>query len=186
MMKSILPLLLIAVSVGLFYLHIDPRYEKVDALLGQKSEYSAALSKSAELQQKKNALINQYNNLSKDDLARLEKLLPNNLNTVKLVADMDSIAGKHGITVKAVRVTEQQADRSQQVSTDPSAKPYETTVISFRFSATYENLVSFLRDLEQSLQLIDVKTITFQATNAKDEKAGIYDYDVSFQTYWIK
>jgi Tfp pilus assembly protein PilO len=185
-MKSILPLLLIAVSVGLFYLHIDPRYMQVQTLLGQKSEYSAALAKSEELQQKKNALLNQYNNLSKDDLARLEKLLPNNLNTVKLVADIDGIAGKRGITVRSVRVTEQQADRSQQVSTDPSAKPYQTTVVSFRFSATYDNLVMFLRDLEQSLQLIDVKTITFQAKNDKDDKAGIYDYDVSFQTYWIK
>jgi len=185
MMKRIIPILLIVVSGGLFYLHIDPRYVEVQSLLAKKSEYSSALAKGDELQVKKNFLLTQYNNLPKEDLTRLERLLPSDLNAVKLVADIDSVAGRHGITVKSIKVTEAQADRAQAV-VDPATKLFETTVVGFRFSATYENLVNFLRDLEQSLQLIDVKTITFQATNAKDAKAGIYDYDVSFQTYWIK
>jgi|SRR3989344_2708567 len=183
-MKSFMPLILIAVSIALFYVYIDPRYENIKTLTEQKREYSNALNKAGELSNVSQELLSQYNSLSQADLLRLEKLIPDNLNTIKLITDIDNIAGKYSIAVSGISVRESSSDPSQQIVTDGSEKPYQTAVISFSFSATYSNLVSFLRDLERSLQIIDVKSLAFKAdaTNA----SGIYDYEVSINTYWVK
>lgn len=183
-MRSLTPLLLIAVSLGLFYVHVDPRYGDVKALLERKAQYALALEKAESLKQKKEELVTKYNNLSKEDLLKLERVLPNQLNTVKLVADVDSIAGKYGIAIRGIKVTEEAVDRSQIVNQTESVKGYKTTIVSFKFAATYQNLVQYLRDLEKSLQLIDITSISFQTGEGKP--GAINDYEVSFQTYSLK
>lgn len=186
-MKTALPYLLIAVSVGLFYIHIDPYYKQIETLQAQKAEYDAALAKVDELQQQKVRILDAYNSLPKFDLARLDRLLPEKLNTVKLVADMDGVAGKYAITVSNIKVTEEVVDRAQEVG-GGELKPYRTTQVSFLFSASYENMVAFLKDLERSLQLIDIQTIAFETSDSEDAESnlGLTDYQVSFQTYSIQ
>ena len=187
-MKQYIPYLLIAVSVGLFYVHIDSRYKQVQTLQSQKNEYVAALAKVEELQAQKNQILSTYNNLPKADLVRLDHLLPEKLNSVKLIADMDGVAGKYGITMGNIRVSEDAVDRGDAVGTVAQSKPYRTTSVSFKFTASYQNMVAFLRDLENSLQLIDITAISF---NVSEKKAGevssnLHDYQVSFQTYSLK
>ena len=53
--------------------------------------------------------------------------------------------------------------------------------MSFKVSAPYENFVKFMKDLEQSLRIVDVTALSFKA-NANN----IYDYSVSIKTYWLK
>lgn len=181
-MKAIMPILLIVVSVGLFYLHIDPRYETVRGLILEKNQYEEAILKAEELSSVRDELLTKYNALPKEDLAKLERLLPTNLNTVKLVADISSIGGPYGIAIRSINVKEQATDVGQSVETLEKVKPYQTTVISFKFSSTYPNLVSFLKDIEKSLQLVDVRSVTF-STN---DNSNLSDYDVTIQTYWLK
>ena len=187
-MKQYIPYLLIAVSVGLFYLHIDPRYKQVQTLQMQKGEYITALAKVDELQVQKNQLLTTYNSLPKGDLARLDHLLPEKLNGVKLIADIDGVAGKYGITMSNIRVTDEAVDRADTVGGEGGAKPYKTTSVSFSFTASYEAMVAFLRDLEKSLQLIDITSISFEVSEKKEGEVGanLNDYDVSFVTYSLK
>jgi Tfp pilus assembly protein PilO len=187
-MKQYLPYLLIAVSVGLFYVHIDPRYKEVQKLQTQKDEYIAALAKIDELQAQKNQILSVYNALPKSDLARLDRLLPEKLNAVKLVADMDGVAGRYAITIGNIRVTEEAVDRGDTVGGETGGKPYRTTAVSFKFTASYTNMVSFLRDLEKSLQLIDITAISFDVKETKPGEAtsNLNEYQVTFQTYSLK
>jgi Tfp pilus assembly protein PilO len=181
-MKSLMPILLIGVSIGLFYIHIDPMYTEVKAVMKQKSEYSDALEKAVELQGVRDELLTKYNALPKDDLLRLERLIPTDLNTVKLVTDIASIAGPYGIVPERISVKEAISDTGQEI-TEAVQKPYQTTNISFTFSSTYPNLVLFLKDLEKSLQLVDVRSITF---SVPEEDTDIYEYSVSIDVYWLK
>lgn len=183
-MNSLMPIILIVVSLGLFYLHIDPRYLDAQKLSDQKSQYEEALVKAKDLQNVRDELLTKYNSLPQENLAKLERIVPDNLNTVKLVADIDSIAGKYGIPVRTVRVVEESVDTNQQVPVEFVPKPYKTTTIGFKVTATYENLVPFLEDLEKSLQLIDVQSVVFQADNGLNN--GINDYSVSINTYSLR
>lgn len=181
-----MPIVVILISVGLYFLHISPRYAEIQTLRLQETEYSDALSRVKELSIARDALLAQYNTISQDSLARLGRIAPDTVNTVKLAADIDSVAGKYGITIRSIVATQQVIDTAQVVGQGSNTtKPYQTTTIGFRFSATYPNLVSFLKDLEKSLEIIDIKSVSF--TVPTDEVGtGIFYYQVSIQTYSLK
>ncbi len=179
-----MPIVLILISVGLFYLHISPRYAQVQSLMEQQDEYTNALAKADELKLKRDQLLTTYNNFSKDDLSRIERLVPETVNTVKLISDINSLAGQYGIVIKGITTTQQIVDNSQNIGGTAAAqkKPFHATLILFKFSSTYPNLVSYLKNLEKSLQVIDVQSVSFQVPS-DDVVSGIYDYQVSIQTY---
>ncbi|TAL49588.1 hypothetical protein EPN83_00040 [Patescibacteria group bacterium] len=182
-MRTLLPYLMIATALALFFLFVSPRWGSVKEFRSQMGQYNEALNKAAELRGLRDELLVQFNALPKDDITRLERLVPDSVNTVKLVTDIDAVAGKYGITVSNVRVTEETVDISQEVPSPETAKPYLTTTITFKFTATYQNLVAFLKDLEKSLQLVDVKSVSFDSGKSKN---NLYEYEVAIQTYWLK
>jgi len=183
MRNNVITIFLLILSAGIFYIYIEPRYQNVQTLIITKGEYTAALEKGGEVATTRDELLTKYNSISKDNMTRLERILPNNLNTVKLVADMNSVAGRHGITIRNIGVTEPVADNGQEVATLEHKKQYQTTTIHFQFDSSYQNLKLFLRDLEKSLQLIDVQTIKLSHTS---DTSDIFSYDVMIQTYWVR
>ena len=187
-MKSLTPVLLISISLGLFYLHISPRYHSIQNFMSEEVQYNEALTKAGELENKRDELLTKYNTFSADKTKRLERLIPDTVNTVKLVADMNNVAAKYGITIKNITTTQQIVDDSQTIGGKGAAakKPYQTTLITFAFAATYPNLIFYLKDLEKSLQLIDVQSVAFQVPSDENGNSGIYPYIVSFQTYSLK
>ncbi len=183
MKNTFTTIFLVILSVGVFYLYVEPQYTKVQDLIIQKTEYKDALDKAEQVAIKRDELLTEYNSISKANMTRLDRILPVNLNTVKLVSDINSVAGRHGITIRSVGVTEPVADNAREVATGATKKPFQTTTIHFLFDADYIKLKSFLRDLEASLQLIDIQTIKISKIT---DLTGMYSYDVSIQTYWIK
>jgi len=181
-MRSLMPILLITVSLALFYVFIDPRLEVVRDLVEEENQYQEAILKAEELMVVRDQLLSQYNSIPDSDLNRLERIVPDSVNFVKLVADIDSIGGNHGIVPKGINIAEV-LDQSLGIGDPASLKPYLSSTISFSFISSYEDLVSFLTDLEKSLQMIDIKSITF---SAEGENRGLYTFNVSFDTYWLR
>lgn len=185
-MRSFTPVLLVVISLGLFYLHISPRYTEVQELRTQVGQYNEALTRAKALEAERDNLLTSYNTFSPENLSRLEKLIPDSVNTVKLITDIDSIAARYSIAVRSVTTAEQPIDNAQSVATSEAQQtPFKTTVITFRFSSSYQNLVLFLKDIEKSLQLVDVESVNFDVPPDAASK-GVYGYQVSIQTYSLK
>lgn len=183
MKSNIITIFLFILSAGIFYIYIQPHYKSVEGLIITKGEYTDALQKGDEVSKTRDTLLTNYNSISKENMLRLERILPTNLNTVKLIADINDVAGHHGITIRNIGVTEPIADNGQEVSTTEHKKQYQTTTIHFMFDASYSNLKAFLGDLEKSLQLIDVQNIKLSHAGDSTE---LFTYDVAIQTYWIR
>jgi len=94
-------------------------------------------------------------------------------------------------------------DRSgTQVGTTPanpsgaaaSNKKYATTKASFSFIATYTDFSKFLKDIERSLGLINITSLSFQefeggtVTDGSPAKSSVtfYKFAVEFETYSLK
>ena len=182
-MKSLMPLLLIVLSIGLFYTFISPHYENVQMLSTQANQYEDALKKSEELRVVRDNLLTEYNSLPRADIDRLMRIVPDSLDGVKLVADIDAVAGRHGITVSEVKISEDTSSNPQGIVDVADAKPYLSTSIAFKFTSTYSNLTKFLGDLEKSLQVVDVKSLSFTSGKSKND---LYTYDIAIQTYNLK
>lgn len=179
-MRGFLPVLFVVIAVGIFFGFIDPAYDRVKELRAEEAQFDQALTRSKELQSVRDQLLSRYNTFSQEELDRLEKLLPDNVDNVRLILDFDSLASRYGMRVRnvALESNESRAARGQVGGSDSK---YESLIMSFTVSGTYDTFRAFLADLEQSLRLVDVTSVTFSAT-----ESGVYDYSVSIKTYWLK
>ncbi len=182
-MKGIFPIIAVVIAGVLFYFFIDPTYAKIKELRAEEATLNTALSRALELQATRDQLLSRYNTFSPEDLARLEKLLPDHVDNVRLVLDMDGMATQYGMRVRNVAIEKQdekkKSTRTQQVG--PDERTYESMVLSFTVTGDYSTFRSFLKDLEQSLRLVDVESVSFNATDT-----GLYDVTVGLRTYWLK
>jgi hypothetical protein len=60
------------------------------------------------------------------------------------------------------------------------AEPFTTRTISFSVLGSYDQFKAFLKDMERSLQLMDVQTLTF-STSATD----LTEYKLEIQLYGL-
>lgn len=185
-MKLFLPISFVVIALGIFFWYIDPTYTSLQALLAQEAQYDQALSKARELQSVRDQLLARNNTFSPTDLARLQKLVPDSVDNVRLTLDLDSMASRFGMRVRNVSISRTDnmpggagTSNSQQIGA--SSQTYESVVITFSVSGSYDVFRQYLAALEQSLRLGDVVGISFTPNDT-----GIYDFTIHLKTYWLK
>ncbi|MEK7514685.1 MAG: type 4a pilus biogenesis protein PilO [Patescibacteria group bacterium] len=174
-MKSTLPVLLLLLSAGAFYFYINPGYARITGLQEEVRQHEATLADAESLGATRDSLVTTYNNFSSTDLARLEKMLPDKVDTVRLAAEINSIGQRYGITVKSFTVSEEKLPTEEEVL----ASPYRTLLVTFSFDGSYENFTQFLSDLESNIHIVDVSEIVFQEAST----GGIQAYRINLRTY---
>lgn len=179
-MKNYRAIIIVVIAIALFYTFISPRWDKVKALRAEADQYSSVLSSLEELGQKRDELEVKYQNIPRNETEALKKVLPNNVNTVELALNLDSIGGKYGISIKKIK-TVVIKDTNATVIKTPTGMPYENVVISFSFVSSYENFKKFMTDLEKSLRIIEVRSVKFETTDN-----GLNEYQLEVETYWLK
>ena len=177
-MKLIIPIILVIVSGVAFWMFINPRYAHVQELRAQAAQFDEALNRSKELIGIRDKLLSKYNTFDTDDLERLHKLLPDTVDNVRLILDIDGIAGKYGMTIRNVTVKEAALPAD---TIGPSTESFGSIGLEFSTAASYENFVRFLTDLEESLRIVDVTDISFSA-----DESDFYQYTVALKTYWLR
>lgn len=192
-MKSIFYIILIAASIGVFIVIIKPRYDELQATQTQVSSYNSNLDTAAKLKQSREELIAQYNSIPKEDLDNLRALLPDNVDNIRLIIQLDSLATRNGLSkLRNVdyQVVDNKTDASAQQSPESVRKPYGEFVITFQTVGQYSNFLLFLADLERNLRLVDITSVDFSAQNDSqtDGKAPSLSntYKVTLKTYWLK
>ena len=191
MMKTIISILGLAAAAGIFFAYTLPTYDASGAAKGDISQYDAALTKSAELQERKQTLLARYNTFSPADLDRLQKLLPDHVDNVRLILDLDNLAGRHGMAIQNVAISAPQTESTSQTaasSISSSKQRYDSLTLKFATVATYDDFLSFLRDLEMSLRIVDLVSLRLSQVSGGDVKNPLptYSFDVTIRTYWLK
>jgi len=184
-MKSLTPIIFIIVSIALFFTFTDPVYKEVKILKAKYAQYQDVLVKAAQLLEQRKNLQDKYNSFAEDDISRLKKLLPDAVDNVRLIIDIDEIAKRYGLTINNVRLDDTKPSKdgvtdSVNTITAGGAK-HGTIPMGFSVTADYNTFLSFLEDLEGSLRIVDVTNITL-----KPGANNIYSFDVSLKTYWLK
>jgi Tfp pilus assembly protein PilO len=188
-MKGYTPIILILVSVGLFFFYIEPLRERIDELNQERIEKETNIQKVKELRETRGILNEKYKNISKEDIARLSKVLPDTVDNVRLILDINNIASKYGIILKGISISggpmaesgEINRNQGQNQTIDQSIGNIQ---FSFSFSTDYDVFKIFLKDLEESMRLIDITDITVSA--GAEDKSGLYNYSLSLNTYWLR
>jgi Tfp pilus assembly protein PilO len=181
-MKSTIPIILILASFGLFFLFTNKQYEANKLLKLDVARYDQALGKSNEVLKKRGELQEKYKNFSQSDLASLKKLLPDHIDNIQLILDINSIAQdpKRNMRISKIKISEDQV-QEKNAPIGPSTSPFSSILVSFRTTATYDQFKDFMQELERSLRLVDVTNLTF-----KSDPKGLNEYAVTIRTYWLK
>ena len=193
-MRWLLPLILISAGVAGFLLITQPVYEETLTLKDEADKYDEALANSKILQQERDLLTKKFNSFSPEDIARLEKIVPDSVDNIRLILEIQEVAQERGILVSNVEFEpEQFLDEESQ--TEQQAKqanlrrpgsgdnlPYDIFDLEFSISGKYDAFVDFMKLLERSLRVVDVKSIAFTpGTSETKDKVYSDDYKYTFR-----
>lgn len=176
------PAIFLILSLSIFFIFITPEKEKIEKLEIERKSLEADNQKAIEYQSKKNELIEKFrSSVSPVQEDRLKQFLPDSVDNVRLLIDLDAIAAELGLIIGNTAFNSGgEGDRERTDTSDEGL--YETITLSFSFVSNYDDFKSFLRLLQQSLRLIDVTDITVQTSN--DPEISTYKFVIN--TYWLK
>ncbi len=181
-MKTLLPLFLIVIAVGLFLVYTNPTYLAIKVSQVEATQYDQALTQSSQLRSARDQLLSRRNTFSSDDVRKLERILPDNVDNIRLIIDIDNIAARYGLQVKDVALGQTSATPgSQTASVGQGSQVVGTVDLGFAVSATYDNFMAFLQDLQRSVRIVDIESITFSAGTG-----DLNTYGLQIKTYWLR
>ncbi len=198
MNKNITALILIIISIGVYFTVTSSMVDDAKAVKAVNDQYSAALSSADQLVSARDRVLAQYNAISAGDRDKLDKMIPSTVDNIRLIIDLNNVAVRHGFTlpdVKAIAGTASKTTGSvatrapaglnggpSTLSAASFAAPtLDTVTISFTATAEYNQFVSFLQDIEANLRVMNLTHLTVVATDN-----GLYTYQVQLQTYWLR
>lgn len=177
-MKVLLPIIIVAAAVLIFVTWTQPKFFEIQQFHLLEADYNNALANSRELQKIRDDFLSRYNSISPSDLERLNKLLPPNMEAIKLIIQIESIAKGRDIWLNRIDVESVGSASKNKFSVSGGGKLYNVVPLSMSVSGGYDNLLMFLADLENSLHLLDVEEMNFNATEEP------YEFRIRASTYW--
>lgn len=178
MSRYIFTIIFGAASVLVFIFVINPLYKDVQVVRKQTAELDQALNDSRSIESLRRTLIERSNTISALDAERLKKVLPDHVDNVRLILEINRIARDHGLSIQDVRV---RGEDARAGSLGPDESLYGTTGLDVTIAGSYRSFVDFLTDLERGLRIVDIRSLTFTGTPTDFNR-----YSLGLTTYWLR
>lgn len=185
-MKSALSLVVMGICVGVYFVYISPTVSEVKSLSLKKASYDNVLVQSKEVVAKRDSIFIDYNSIPKDDIDKLNKIVPETFNSVLFANDINALASSNSMAVKDFKVNPQKTDDREAMTNEQVAKPYMTTVVTFRLVGQYSQFIKFLTDLESSLRLLDVVNLSVKTLGGQMSTDNSLEYSLEINTYSLR
>jgi len=205
-MTPIISILMFALSIALVVLYAKPARPRIEALRQDISFLEDTLEQARELQSVRDKLLTKYNSFTPDDIERLGKLLPDHVDNVRLIIDIDEMARRYGLAIQDIEMKKRQEPLARTAAVPEGEDDFAVgaraareaaeaeegldepklsfLTLSFSVIAPYERFLAFLRDLERSLRIVDVTELSF--TSSKDAATKGHLFKVAVKTYWLQ
>lgn len=217
MMRLVFPIVLIAAAIGIYFYLTEPLINDplmvdggtqftmggIKALREEKKQLETAIDYIAKLKGKALEIEKLASAISPEDIERLDQFLPDSVDDLQLLVDVDNIAKRSGMTIKDVKLSTDDPKKTRAVNNSAvvvtqgaTVAPPVITKVHLTFTAigSYAQLRGFLTDVSKSLRIMDVEKLSVNVggkigSNASSTTAlnnGIYQYQVDLATYWLK
>ena len=178
-----MPLILIGIGVAVFFMFTNPLYSEMGELRTKVDSFNEALDNSKALENARDTLTQKQNAIDPVKLEKLEKLLPDNIDNIRLILEIEKIAEPYGMVLKDVKYNSAvasvapaaaapgapasapapvQAGGTQQAAANNN-KDYGAWDLSFSTTSSYSNFLNFTRDLESNLRIVDISSVQFSS-----------------------
>src|SRR3989338_2229285 len=196
MFRFILPIILKGIAFTGFFVFTNPLYKNISLERERITSYNEALDNSKALEAERDKLTQKYNSFDPEDLSRLQKLLPDSVDNIRLILEIEKIASPYGMVLKDVKYDAtskdtpiSQASGATQAVKNSTGKDYSVWNLEFSIQGTYNNFTNFVKDLENNLRVVDISSIQFSSNAGAGISPSLsesYKYSFKIKTYWLK
>lgn len=190
-MRSIFSLAFIVLAIATFFIFTNPLYKEVGSLRAEAVTYKNALNNLSNLETQRDTLLASYRSIKQEDVDKLEHLLPNTVNSIELILEIEKIANSSGVYVRDIKfgTGEESSDANNgnemiEGMNPVSSLPYGEFTIDFSVDGSYESFVGFIKELESNLRIVDIEAVSFEAVS-KEKGSGL-SFELKIKTYWLK
>jgi Tfp pilus assembly protein PilO len=185
MNKNATPLILIIISLGMYFTYTKDKIEELKSIQIVNEQYQKVIDDSKNLIKRREEVLSIYNKIDPENRLKLEKMIPDNQDNVRLIIDLNGVASRNGMVIKNIKTASQKDNTPQSSSSGTRAVvlpgTYNTVSMTFDTSTNYPNFLKFLGDLQASLRIMEISKISLKANDN-----GNYDYNVEIKTFWLK
>lgn len=182
MIRYVAPVIFLLLSVAVYLAYIDPMYIETKKILAREQELIGYIADAETAQAKIDALKTQYAAFPPGSDRALHVLLPDSIDSTRLIVDMDAVISRFGLVMKSPGVIVEPFDAETNLVKHR---------VSFSVTAPYPVFRNFLHDLESSLALRDMGSITFTTGGASREEGSAvlhgplaaHEYMLNITTY---
>ena len=183
-MKNIFSIIVIVAALASFVLVVQPQYKEIQDLQRKSEDLEQVLANARRLQSLRDDLLDKRNQLSNSDLALLEKMVPESVDNVKLILELQNIANQYNLEIQTASTDKEEdgeGENAQPTFVDIDSRDYGIIALDFNITGTYFDFLAFLRDIERNLRITDVRSLAFAAS-----EDGAYSFQLTLETYWLK
>src|SRR3989344_8662784 len=120
MNRNATAIILIVLAIGIYFTFTSGKIDELKAIALVNSEYEQAIDNAGRLIKVRDDVLKAYNEISDINKDRLNKIVPDNVDNVRLIIDVkDDIAARHGLFLKNIKTTS--PNLQQQTGTVPSS-----------------------------------------------------------------
>lgn len=192
-MNLFIPIILIIVSIGVFFTYIDKEYSDILELNKVKKDFVNQELKTRQIIKERRELIEKYEKIDSVSEKALEKLLPNQVDNVELIVDIQRIIKENGIGIQISDISLDESNnniqktKNGQIEFEDGKKNYNSIDVSFSFTTKYEIFKRFMNNIKKSLRVLDVVSVGFKPQITKiGESSDNFKFDIKLRTYWLK
>lgn len=186
MNSRVLPLLALLAAAGIFFAYVNPTWTGgIAATKAAIASDDQALLAADTYARQQNALADARNKIDPADLARLNAFLPDSVDNVGLILDLNALAARSGLALSNIDVLSNTANASGANAPGAlpaaGANPVGSVDLSLSAAGTYTALQSFLAGVERSQRLLDVRDLV-----VKGSDTGVYAFQMTVRLYWLR
>ena len=187
MNSRILPALALLIAIGIFFIYVNPTWSgSIATTQAAIAADDQALAAATEYASQQNQLAAARDAIDPTALTRLTTFLPDSVDNVGLILDLNALAAESGLSLSSIDVTANAAPTGSVNSGTVSALPAPTASsvgsvdLSLSAVGTYTALKTFLSGVEKSERLLDVQDIVIKGSDT-----GVYTYQMRVRIYWL-
>lgn len=173
-MRYITAVVFATLATLMVVMYAYPTYENIGKLQARTVELQGYVEKATKAQSKIDELEAKYKTFPAGADDRMNKMLPEKIDDVRLTMDITDLAALHGISLANPTIKKVAGDKSSQT---------QEHIVSLSIEAPYATFRRFLNDVEYWLQIRDITNLSIVAG---ENMASPMQIKMDFITYSLQ
>lgn len=170
---------LIVGAAVIFFTQTKNYFPEIKEIRSRISVYNKNIETIRNVKNSVNKLLEEYNSISQENIDKVNKMIPSNSDSMKLVVQIENMMKKRGLNFKSIDIKESAKESSVKKEGEED-KVVSPLSLSIKAQGSYRALYLFLEDAERSLRLMDIGSVKINTVGDKE----VYDFSVEIVSYW--